>query len=389
MRSPKITSANFSVVSFCVLFVSISLSVVYPLNIPKTWQEFIQNCISSSTSSEAKQCFSNVFYPLGGEHVPNEDLEADMIPPIILCDLAGPYCQLSLRVWRLNDGTTSHTTPHTIFCIQQRVLLVSCVYLCSGKHHQVVAHDPELLKTICETGIRIPFILFHKSGMTKELFDVISSSTQAGLCIQDIANMLLNLHNSNRCGRAFLYYSQCRDAAANFALFNPKKGFIGRMLITRAFLRAFTECENMYTQHMASQIGKWLSADHTFKISANIGYWKNKQWVKLYNSVFIVMNECNKVLAWQLARGTSIDTMETLLTGSKEQHQNAKKELEGFIIDNCCSVKNNINAIFGSTVVIKLDLFHALKRILDQILRKGVTAEMRGVRHVMIKNLRL
>jgi len=226
--------------------------------------------------------------------------------------------------------------------------------------------------------------------MTKELFDVISSSTQAGLCIQDIANMLLNLHNSYHCGRAFLYYSQRRDAAANFALFNPKKDFIGRMLITRAFLRAFTECENMYTQHMASQIGKWLSADHTFKISANIGYWKNKQWVKLYNSVFIVMNEHNKVLAWQLARGTSIDTVKTLLTGLNERHQNAKKEPEGFIIDNCCSVKNKINAIFGSTVAIKrLDLFHALKRILDQILRKGVTTEMRGVRHVMIKNLRL
>ena len=37
----------------------------------------------------------------------------------------------------------------------------------------------------------------------------------------------------------------------------------------------------------------------------------------------------------------------------------------------------------------KLDLFHALKCILDQIPRKGVTAELRGVRHVMIKNLRL
>ena len=101
------------------------------------------------------------------------------------------------------------------------------------------------------------------------------------------------------------------------------------------------------------------------------------------------MNEDNKVLSWQLARGTSIDTVETLLIGLKDQHQNTKKELEGFIIDNCCSVKNKINAIFGSTVTIKLDLFHALKCILDQIPRKGVTAELRGVRHVMIKNLRL
>ena len=371
--------------------------MVVPINIPQTWREFIQNCIASSKSSAAKRCFSNVFYPSSGQHAPSDDPEAYMIPPVILwnplvqteCDLACPYCQSSLRVWRWNDGTSSHTSPRTIFSIQQQVLLVSCVYLCSGKHHQVVAHDPELLKAIREAGIRIPFILFHKSGMTKELFDFISSSTQAGLCIQDIENMLLNLHNSYHCSRAFLYYSQRQNAAANFPLFNPKKDFIGRMLITRAFLRAFSDCENMYTQHMASQYGKWLSADHTFKISANIGYWQNKRWVKLYNSVFIVMNEENKVLAWQLARGTSIDTVESLLTGLKERHQIAQKELEGIIIDNCCSVKKKINAIFGSNVPIKLDLFHALKRILDQIPRKGVTADLRGVRQAMIKNLRL
>lgn len=144
--------------------------------------------------------------------MPKGDPEAYMTPPVILwnplvqrdCDLACPYCQSSLCVWRWNDGTTSHTMPCTTFSIQQQVLLVSCAYLCSGTHHQVLAHDRELLKTIRETGIRIPFILFYKSGMTKELFDFISSSTQAELCIQDIENMLLNLHNSKQLWQGFL-----------------------------------------------------------------------------------------------------------------------------------------------------------------------------------------
>ena len=52
-------------------------------------------------------------------------------------------------------------------------------------------------------------------------------------------------------------------------------------------------------------------------------------------------------------------------------------------------MKNKINAIFGCGVSIKLDLFHAIKRILDKIPRKGVTAELREVRQVMIKDLRL
>ena len=127
--------------------------------------------------------------------------------------------------------------------------------------------------------------------------------------------MLLNLYSSHHSSRAYLYYSQptlTKDSnmQCNFPHFNPKKDFIGRMLITRAFLRAFSQCEDMYTQHMASHCGHWVSADHTFKVSANIGYLSNQKWVKLYNAVFIVMNEENNVLAWQLTRGTSIDTVQ-------------------------------------------------------------------------------
>ena len=230
--------------------------------------------------------------------------------------------------------------------------------------------------------------------MTKELHDFISSSIQAGLCIQDNENMLLNMLSYHHSNRAYWYYSQrtCSiggSVQCNFPLFNPKKDSIGRMLITRAFLRAFSECEDMYTQHMASHYGNWLSADHTFKVSANIGYWSNQKWIKLYNAVFIVMDEENKVLAWQLTRGTSIDTVQSLLIGLKQRHQNAQQEIEGIIIDNCCTVKNKINAIFGCGVSIKLDLFHAIKTILDKIPRKGVTAELREVRQVMIKDLRL
>ena len=127
--------------------------------------------------------------------------------------------------------------------------------------------------------------------------------------------MLLNLYSSHHSSRAYLYYSQptlTKDSnmQCNFPHFNPKKDSIGRMLITRAFLRAFSQCEDMYTQHMASHCGHWVSADHTFKVSANIGYLSNQKWVKLYNAVFIVMNEENNVLAWQLTRGTSIDTVQ-------------------------------------------------------------------------------
>ena len=136
-----------------LVFLSIHSPVVNPSNIPKTWLDFVQSCIASFKSSGAKLCFSNVFYPSGGDHV--GDPEAYRIPPVILwnpliqteCDLACPYCQSSLRTWRWSDGTSPHSVPRSIFSIQERVLLVSCVYLCEN-HHQVIAHDPELLKLV-------------------------------------------------------------------------------------------------------------------------------------------------------------------------------------------------------------------------------------------------
>lgn len=166
--------------------------------------------------------------------------------------------------------------------------------------------------------------------MKKELHNFTSSSIQAGLCVQDIESMLLNLYSSHHSSRAYLYYFQATLVMdsyerCNLPLFNPKRDSIGRMLITIVFLRAFSECKGMHTQHTASHCGDWLSADHTFKVCANIGYWNNQKWIKLYNAVFIVMNEENKVLARQLTRGTSFDTVQSLLTGLYQRHQNAQQ----------------------------------------------------------------
>ena len=91
-----------------------------------------------------------------------------------------------------------------VYSLSRSESFLFCVHLC-GNHHQVIAHDPELLKSVREAGIRIPFILSHKSGMTNEFHNFISSSIQAGLCIQDIESMLLNLYSSHHSSRAYLY----------------------------------------------------------------------------------------------------------------------------------------------------------------------------------------
>ena len=52
----------------------------------------------------------------------------------------------------------------------------------------------------------------------------------------------------------------------------------------------------MYSQCISELPCVWLSADHTFKVSANIGAWFQGVWVKQFDSVFTVLNEKGQVL---------------------------------------------------------------------------------------------
>ena len=68
------------------------------------------------------------------------------------------------------------------------------------------------------------------------------------LCIQDIENMV------TAAEPAMQHYSQnnssTSDVQANFPISMQRKilwSFIGRMLIIRTFLIAFSDCEDMYT----------------------------------------------------------------------------------------------------------------------------------------------
>lgn len=64
-------------------------------------------------------------------------------------------------------------------------------------------------------------------------------------------------------------------------------------------------------------------------------------WNKLYDSLFVVMNEDSDVLTWQLTKGTSIDNVDSLLRGLHNRLTIDGERFEGTVVDNCCSVKNN------------------------------------------------
>ena len=63
----------------------------------------------------------------------------------------------------------------------------------------------------------------------------------------------------------------------------------------------------------------FVSIDHTFKVSTNLGYLRpDGKWILMYNSLFIVLNNIGQLIAWQLTQSTSTDETEDLLSSLVE-----------------------------------------------------------------------
>jgi hypothetical protein len=142
-----------------------------------------------------------------------------------------------------------------------------------------------------------------------------------------------------------------------------------RHTIPGAFLHRFWSHEKAYNSHMV--VGSvfdeqsWLSCDHTFKSIANIGVLRDadRKWVKQYSGLFCVLNQDGEVLTWKLTKSLKFASVEEQLICLQQRLLKQGKCVHEFYIDNCCVWRKKLQQIFGSTLKVLLDLFHAVQRI--------------------------
>ena len=141
---------------------------------------------------------------------------------------------------------------------------MSRVYRCT-RGHQILAHDPWILKvTASKIPGEVPFVLFHKSGVTRDLCIYIFTHVQSGVKLTDIERLIAQMYSD---GTQNILCRQNRFIDLTDKLKTP-----GRQITTNCFVRAYLEFEHMYAQHMSDIPFQWLSSDHTFKVSAKIGF---------------------------------------------------------------------------------------------------------------------
>ena len=211
-------------------------------------------------------------------------------------------CTKAIHLHQWNTGHSDGHHPRLLHDLNYMVLLVPALYACDNGH-QTLATDPYILQQFPEAE-HIPF---NRSGVTREFARVILGLSIEGLSFsaaerfikarreEFIASLKLKING--------IYNPSVGELQAVSSMYNrpPSKNVFEHKC---AYFRAI----------------EYLSFDHTFKVTANLGYLRpDGKWVPLYNSLFIALNNAGQVIAWQLTQSTAIDETGDLLSSVVER----------------------------------------------------------------------
>ena len=208
-----------------------------------------------------------------------------LIPPVIIWSpleqlpmLKGmtecPKCSqpgsiLHASGWR--DGTRGRRSePRRIYGDTGVTLLVGRVYTCT-KGHEVVGYHPGIIKKI--PACFVPFNLWHVTGFTKQVTQLIFSLITSGLSIHGIQKILSEKQTSWYCSQRLKFVKFCGEKECSFPSLNEwQHHFLSTLpslhAVSGCFLEDFWGKEAMYRKCMQNTSIQddeaWLSCDHTF-----------------------------------------------------------------------------------------------------------------------------
>ena len=172
-----------------------------------------------------------------------------------------------LKATRWKDGKTKCDEPRRLYGLTKNVLLVSRVYICDRRHY-IIANDPSVLSQ-AKGILPCPFVLFHRSGVSRELHRFIVSHAKAGLTISEIQSLWLQTMYDAYGLRREAYISQCckySKSNASFPEFEQTFQQPGEKIIASCIANNYFAKEHLYTLRMCQMTAtKWLSCDHRLK----------------------------------------------------------------------------------------------------------------------------
>lgn len=388
---------------YLLFFVGVLLFGCFAENLDDATKEFIK-CVIENHDATIGILTGPLRAVPHGQHTRTRlgySCRAFLVPDVILWDpmayfphrvIFCPTCdeqevKEDLHPIRWIDGSKTYEQPRLLYGLRNDVLLVSRVYLCKNKH-QIISHDSGILSQVKE-DFPPPFVLFHHAGVTTELFQFVIAHVRAGMTIADVQALWHQSLFDEYGLRKLCFVKERQDDCEDFLSFTPKGRKVGEKVIIACYVQEYLMNEHLYGKRMCQMKASSLSADHTFKVSANIGFWCKGKWIQLYDSLFIVMNEIGIVVSWKLCKGTAFHEVQDPLQRLKGRLDDLGCSIDYFFVDNCCQWRSKLNSIFDSSAV-KLDPFHAIQRITSKIPKKGAKGSpIRRLRSQLVTGLKL
>lgn len=149
----------------------------------------------------------------------------------------------------------------------------------------------------------------------------------------------------------------------NFGAMHDPNGWNGPSISGDTIVRRFVEDtlhkEHLYIAMLNSTTATMAKADHTFAVVKRLKSFNGS----VFDALFTVMNERGEVIAMQLTSTTSMEEVKELLVELRDRLSRMEHSIKEFWVDNCCQVSSVIKTVFKGVNKVRLDLFHAIKRI--------------------------
>ena len=288
----------------------------------------------------------------------------------LLCE--DEQCRLPMKLLTWQDGSKQRYNPRCLYGVRGVVVLVGQIHYCPNGHFLTTC-NPRFLATFSERNC-IPFILLYRSGITRELQDLIFNMASRGKAFTDIETLLLWTLQQDSAWKGVLYLNQLdgieRSSCRNTILPPTPTTYISNDHIMQHFLLAFQEMKDYLIGTMCELTGEYCSCDHTFKVAKHIGIQRKDKWIPQYDSLFIIQNEIGQIIFWQLTMGTAYGAVRDGIESVKTRLIEGRRELKLMTIDNCCMWRRLLQETFGEQLEVKLDLLHAVQRISKSLSKK-------------------
>ena len=210
------------------------------------------------------------------------------------------------------------------------VLLVTSFLRCTGrnkKQHEILGYDPRLLRLF--PNLDLPFMLFHKAGITKAMMEFILECVIGGMTVNRLYDVVKTKYEVNHTIRAQFFANEIDtvrseiqdEEGTDFQLLSDNFNFPvyischpSKALLGRCFLAAFKDKDDHYKYCMQQlQASECIILDDSLCMGARIGLpgiWGSatKLFPDEYQGMFLVFNEAKHVLTWTFLRVNNIAT---------------------------------------------------------------------------------